>query len=477
MPLGPVEQCADAETALALGGEAPVLVDVAAPTDLSDDRTQRAELQRGQHEVVPAGERLDPLRQVVETRTRLGAARPPEGPAERLAGGGRLRARRGDRVQRQVELRGQRLERAVRRRAALGEQLPPVGALLGPGRPGNVDSDRRPTSEPHDVLCSDDDPGRDLAGERRQPPVDVRVGVVVHLDEEDGGRQDELPLPQAGSERALLRQRGKVRRRRDEQAKAGHLGAALGDGAARLRVGADEERRGRRAADRRGEASRRRGLRGRQCRQSGHVGGDPEPLVDVAEAGEVVQHSLVDPERARRHRLAWIELQQPPAPERAGRGKGAPVRFGEAAECERERRPVEPFVARRHRAEAPEPRLELDPGAEQQQVAFERRQPERLHDEPERRGPGRLARCLRPGFEQRRDAVELARQRALVLVQPGAHGIVTVGSLVLSNGSVTGLSAPSTWTRTKYVPDAIGVVWNSGRSVVDPAARGFAWNV
>ena len=54
-----------------------------APADLIDDVVQQRELGLGQHEVVPAGGRLDPPRQRVQPGTGLGAAGRPQAPGAR----------------------------------------------------------------------------------------------------------------------------------------------------------------------------------------------------------------------------------------------------------------------------------------------------------------------------------------------------------------------------------------------------------
>ena len=69
--------------------------------------------------------------------------------------------------------------------------------------------------------------------------------------------------------------------------------------------------------------------------------------------------------------------------------------------------------------------------------------------------PRRRFRRSRPSacaFERGRDPLELRAERLLVLGQPVAHGSVTVGSEKLPPSTSSRLSAPSTWTRTRYVP-------------------------
>src|SRR5712692_6774557 len=158
----------------------------------------------------------------------------------------------------------------------------------------------------------------------------------------------------------------------------------------------------------------------------------------------------------------------PVAQGRGGRQR-APVRPRQRGEGEAERR--------RRAAERREARIELDAGAEQQDVPLERRQAEDDAEPVQRRGRRdlRQRRLVRRGavrrgagmtFERVAHAGQRRDQVALVRLRPGLHGEqrlthtkVTVGPNVRLAGSrSSGLSAPSTWRRTKYWPGVTPLV-------------------
>ena len=94
---------------------------------------------------------------------------------------------------------------------------------------------------------------------------------------------------------------------------------------------------------------------------------------------------LVDPQRgaAQRHSVAELD-QPPPAQGRCGR-QGAPVRFGQGGHGlteGRKRRPIAPPP----QAFGGEPGIELDPGAQEQHPALERREAKRRSQGLDRRG-------------------------------------------------------------------------------------------
>src|SRR4029079_2672960 len=76
-----------------------------------------------------------------------------------------------------------------------------------------------------------------------------------------------------------------------------------------------------------------------------------------------------------------LDLDEMPTPNRRGRRESAPVRSRERGEGESERGPPQLAAAGRGRARVCKPRVELAPGAEQEHVTLEVREPECL-DEP-----------------------------------------------------------------------------------------------
>jgi len=140
--------------------------------------------------------------------------------------------------------------------------------------------------------------------------------------------------------------------------------------------------------------------------------------------------------------------------ERRGRCERAPVRLRKGGERQPETRLPTRFG---------EARVELGSRAQEQDRTLEagelRDAGERLQrglelERPHRRFRGRLARDARAHLGERGDEVRLVRGAPVGGL--GGYGITTVGSskrlVVVSTCS--GLSAPSTWMRTRYVPAA-----------------------
>ena len=169
----------------------------------------------------------------------------------------------------------------------------------------------------------------------------------------------------------------------------------------------------------------------------------PESRIQVVDAREVVQDALVDAQAGLREPGAAaraINFDQAPAAQRAYWRQRTPVRLVEGPECERKRRPRTPYVPRQSSRLRGQLRVHLDAGTEEEEIALERAQAERLPDLVDRC----RARHARPRFadrhgEPRRVAVgaepraqtsELGHQELLVGVGPrerrqhAAHVIV-----------------------------------------------------
>src|SRR4051794_6988943 len=193
-------------------------------------------------------------------------------------------------------------------------------------------------------------------------------------------------------------------------------------------------------------------------------------------AGEVVHHPLVDPQRGGRQQTVRLRLDHAPAPQWGVRGNGAPVWIGKDRQCEAERRCCGPTVA----AQARDARAHLGSRTEQQHVALERRQSEGVDDALEGvRVRGRPVVGGRPTgarrLQARGDAIELVAERALILRRPVGHSVTVGASYVPAEDTCSGLSTPSTRTRTKYVPATTPAIGNS----MEPVAtlRFLAGNV
>src|SRR4051794_13192740 len=235
-----LEERAHAEPAQALAREAPRLVHALTAADMGRHLAQDLELRRRQDDVVPARDRLDPLREVVELRTRLRAAGAPQRLLERASGPQRVDRRRRDRLRVEVELPRQRVERSVERGSVAAEHLLPEEALLVRARPRDVDLQSEAAAEPRRVRGAHEDGRADGVDERGEAAQDVRLRPVVELDEEDGARERGLPLPQAREEVAVGGMGRQVGGVRDVQAPPGVRGCTGGDRAPRSCVGARE---------------------------------------------------------------------------------------------------------------------------------------------------------------------------------------------------------------------------------------------
>src|SRR5207249_7873563 len=92
--------------------------------------------------------------------------------------------------------------------------------------------------------------------------------------------------------------------------------------------------------------------------------------------GQVMQHPLVDSQRARGERRPGSYLDHPPAPERGTGGERAPMSPEERGESQTERGKGPLRIALEGGAERGKGSVELGAGRQEQQVALERRQAE-----------------------------------------------------------------------------------------------------
>jgi hypothetical protein len=178
------------------------------------------------------------------------------------SGAGRLGRSGGDRVPRQVEVRGQRVERAVQRSGRVAENALPQHALLRRRRPGDVDARGAAAAEGDRLARRDDHRRVQSLDERRQTADDVGVRAVRHLDEKHVARQRELALPETSERRALVRLHGKVGCGGGMDVEAGVGRAAACDIASRVGVRPRDEHR--RLSDRVARAACVRDARGRR---------------------------------------------------------------------------------------------------------------------------------------------------------------------------------------------------------------------
>jgi hypothetical protein len=163
-----------------------------------------------------------------------------------------------------------------------------------------------------------------------------------------------------------------------------------------------------------------------------------------------MQDALVDLKRPAGQAVARGGLDQAPAAERAVRAERGPVGIRQRRERKAEGGVCALRISLGGRAEAGEVAFEFAPGAEQEDVTFEARERERLHELSERRRLRRNGLCLHVlagmPLKSAAQAVQVSNEVALVRLLPVRLAqIVTLGpksTLVGSRSS--GLSAPST---------------------------------
>ena len=337
---GPGEECGDPEAAGPRRGEPPPLVDGGPLSGLRRHRSQLAVLELGQDQVLPPGLGDGDSGQVGESRPVPAAShRPHRFPAvtvrAELAG---LPQHGADLGEVQVELGGHLVDGLeVEAQGALS--LPPGLALLVGRGLLDVEGQRGPIAGLAPAAPSDGHEGGEPLDEPAQAPAGVRIVVLRAADEERGAGQGTFARQQ-DVEVVLAEGVGGDR-------VAFHLdqpyAQPVADGGEEpllgLHVRADQLQHGRRSSKR----SAGPGPHGR-CDQElvgrrqgvgtgrDRLGQPAEPLVPVADPGELVQRPLVDPEGARGQWLAGhqVELHEPPGAQRSTRRHRRPVR---AVEC------------------------------------------------------------------------------------------------------------------------------------------------
>jgi hypothetical protein len=152
---------APAKSAVMPSPRDPRLVDLRSLADVDGNLAQQGKLGRGQHQVVPGGDRLDVLGQPLHPRPGQGAAGLPQALLEDDAGSWRaLGPQRGaddlDAVGVQVKLGGDAVEPAVERVARRPQGASPECALLAGIAAVDVEPDDRPAAEPDRVAAGDE---------------------------------------------------------------------------------------------------------------------------------------------------------------------------------------------------------------------------------------------------------------------------------------------------------------------------------
>ncbi|MNQ06781.1 hypothetical protein D3C85_195460 [compost metagenome] len=463
-------------------GETPVLMDPVALAQMRGDLPQHGELGAGQHQIVPACGGRQALGQAVKAAPAgLGATLP-----EQCGGIGRGVLQRG--LERGgSELQGARVQpelacRLLQPRAGPGrgmrpQRVAPEGPAIGLLRAGNR---AMPCSRAQRDRFAD----RQEAQRARLFGQMARRGRqgVAGVDVQRRAQQNGFALPQGAQRLAFGRG---VRDVLGLQHQAGQPGLPRrARGHIFLRAGVvalqDEHRQGRVAVggDPFGDPSRRRFVRGRgmgQGRRGPQQG--TKARVQFVQSGQEVQHPFVDAQARRAQVGRFVHLQQPPAAQRVLRRQRAPVRAFQRAQCQGKAGVAHSAAtALRGGAQLGQAGIHFDAGAQQQQVAFERRQAERraqLIDRPfaVERGAGlrqplrTLARRAAARLVQARaQPREFRGQQLLVGVGPAQGRARVHGSSIwrfryrtgTASRSTSGLSMPSTRRRARNCVPAGG---------------------
>ena len=168
-----------------------------APANVQLDLAQHGELLLRKHEVFPAGECLDPLREVVEARARVAAARVPERGVQLVAAGERLRARRLDRQRPEVEVGDERIHGAVELVGAQAERAGPQRALLRGAEARHLQANGGAPKVGERLASAHDEEAVERVREHGRPSADVRVGIVIDFEQQGVPREHRLAPPHA----------------------------------------------------------------------------------------------------------------------------------------------------------------------------------------------------------------------------------------------------------------------------------------
>ena len=408
---------------------------------------------------------LDALRQVVEPDARCAPARSPQAGIDAVRSGRRpLPARR----RRASACRGRTAARRARRGIRSGSRPTrtpaPTRPLLRAARPVTGAGSRRARQLARRATSTG------TRSARRMPPPLPRPRATRAPQSTSSAGPSSITSRVHSRRRPLLLDRARRIAESRERAEP--------DAEPRARIRSDglpwrprPSRAARPAGPRRGatsgHASRRQPVRWRKGsrRSRGGPTMPSQPLVEVVHADEVVEDPLVDLERRRRER-ALRELDHPPVTERRRGSERAPVRVGKCRERDAEGRPARTPSARpassstpAHRSTAPRAR-----------TATGARPHERLDRGLALRQP--LGGAVRLAPVKARVPGRGGHEIRLVRLAPvgglDGYGITTFGS---SNRGVamrpcsgaSGLSAPSTWILTRYVPSTMPSTAKSGR--------------
>ena len=291
------------------------------------------------------------------------------------------------------------------RLTAVGAQrlLPQRPLLLG-GGPSHIEADQRPLAERSPLAAGEDDQAAhalDKASDRLSVHGVGRVELVA-IEQQHRAAQRGLALPEPHQRLQLARVGRQILRADDAQipsqlatGRRSHAALVGRLDAAQLHRG--QRRIARRLRPQRGDALGQSVLRWGQGRCLMHAVDDAEqPVIQVVHAQQIMQHALVDAQRAEHQRGARADLDQPPAPQRSLRRQRAPVRIGQRGQGQAEGRVRTLRIAVRRSKERAEAGIQLQAGAQEQHVALEGREAE-IDAERVQRSRATATRSPQPG--------------------------------------------------------------------------------
>ncbi len=349
---------------------------------------ERSELRLGKHDVVPRRHGLYALGQVSETRTRLRSARRPKSIVERLARpavgpGEGLSRSRPDGGGAQVEL-GDHLLNAAVQGSIRTQSLLPKYALLIRRRPAHLEDHRGPlTGAPTLAAGHDQGAAGPFQEVRHQALTRGVVAEILAVEQQRAPPQRGLALPQPHEDVEFVRCRGNGMGRHHVQGEPYTRRRLGGDPTLRWPLVPHQLHHGKPPRCPRPDCGDRFG----NLEMGGHelfgvqrhrLHETLQVLVEVAEAGQVMQDALIDAERAGCQALTRAHLDQPPVSQGRAGGERAPVGFGQHGQGQAECGSGTLWIPLGSGTERPKGGLELYTGAQQENVALESRKAESL---------------------------------------------------------------------------------------------------
>ena len=226
------------------------------------------------------------------------------------------------------------------------QRLLPQRLLLLDSWSDYIEADQRPLAKRSPLAAGEDDQAAHALDKASNRVSMHGVGCVefVAIEQQHRAAQHGLALPEPHQRLKLARVGRQILRADDAQitpqlATGRHSHTALVGrlGAAQLHRG--ERRIARRLRPQRGDALGQSVLRWGQRHSLMHAADNAkQPIIQVVHAQQIMQHALVDAQRAEYQRGTRADLDQSPASQRRLGCQRAPVRIGQRGEGQAERR-------------------------------------------------------------------------------------------------------------------------------------------